>query len=182
MACVRWIAFGAALGGLGALAACGANGEAEAREPEIVRRAAQAAAQAVARDSGLFVQHPEHIQVGLPLQGGFAQLTNPFEGDARKVSEGGALFASYNCMDCHGAEGSGAMGPSLADGRWHFGGTPAAVFQSIYEGRPDGMPAWGGRIPDDQIWRLVAYVRSLGRDKDLTTENFTGKAIPKMGH
>jgi cytochrome c oxidase cbb3-type subunit 3 len=168
--------------------ACGGDGGmAEAREPAIVRRAAQSQGQAAARDSAArggtpFVQHPEHIQVGLPLQGGFAQLANPFEGDARKAAEGGALFVSYNCADCHGAEGSGAMGPSLADGRWHFGGTAGAVFQSIYEGRPDGMPSWGGRIPDDQIWRLVAYVQSLGKGKDLSTENFTGKAIPKMGH
>lgn len=74
------------------------------------------------------------------------------------------------------------MGPSLADGRWHFGGTPGEVFQSIYEGRPDGMPAWGGRIADDQIWRLVAYVRSLSAGKDVSTENFTGSTIEKMGH
>ena len=163
--------------------ACGGEGNAEAREPAIVRRAQEAQAQASARDSGrAFVAHPEHVQVGLPLQGGFVQLANPFEGDARKATEGGALFVSYNCADCHGAEGSGAMGPSLADGRWHFGGSAGAVFQSIYEGRPDGMPSWGGRIPDDQIWRLVAYVQSLGKGKDLSTENFTGKAIPKMGH
>lgn len=165
--------------------ACGQESRvAEAREPAIVRRAQeQAAGQGASRDSGLvFVSHPEHVQVGLPLRGGFAQLANPFEGDARKAAEGGALFISYNCADCHGAEGSGAMGPSLADGRWHFGGTAGAVFQSIYEGRPEGMPSWGGRIPDDQIWRLVAYVQSLGKGKDLSTENFTGKAIPKMGH
>jgi cytochrome c oxidase cbb3-type subunit 3 len=87
-------------------------------------------------------------------------------------------------MDCHGMDGSGAMGPSLADGRWHFGGSPGEVFQSIYEGRPDGMPAWGGRIADDQIWRLVAYVRSLNADKSakVATENFTGEAVERMGH
>ena len=173
----------AAIAALTIAGACGGDGNAaEAREPAIVRRARQAA-QSSGRDSGTaFVSHPEHVQVGLPLHGGFVQLANPFEGDARKAAEGGALFVSYNCADCHGAEGSGAMGPSLADGRWHFGGSAGAVFQSIYEGRPDGMPSWGGRIPDDQIWRLVAYVQSLGNGKDLSTENFTGKAIPKMGH
>jgi cytochrome c oxidase cbb3-type subunit 3 len=74
------------------------------------------------------------------------------------------------------------MGPSLADGRWRFGGTPAEVFESIYQGRPDGMPAWGGRISDADIWRLVAYVRSLETGKNVATENFTGKAQPRMGH
>ncbi|HZI40457.1 MAG TPA: c-type cytochrome [Gemmatimonadaceae bacterium] len=152
---------------------------AESREPEIVRRAAQ---QAATQQTGTMIQHPDNIQPGLPLRGGFAQVANPFEGDRGKIKEGGALFISYNCMDCHGADGSGAMGPSLADGRWHFGGTAGEVFQSIYEGRPEGMPAWGGRIPDDQIWRLVAYVQSLGAGKDVSTENFTGKTIQKMGH
>jgi cytochrome c oxidase cbb3-type subunit 3 len=94
---------------------------------------------------------------------------------------GGQLFVGYNCLDCHGAEGSGAMGPSFQDGRWHFGGSPGEVFESIYQGRPDGMPAWGGRISNDQIWMLTAYVRSLS-SKDLSTENFTGKTVERTGH
>jgi cytochrome c oxidase cbb3-type subunit 3 len=129
-----------------------------------------------------FVQHPDHIQPGLPLQRPFTALTNPFEGNAQKIAEGGKLFVAYNCMDCHGAEGSGAMGPSLQDSRWHFGGTAGEVYQSIFEGRPDGMPAWGGRIADDQIWRLVAYVRTLSKGHDVTTENFTGKTVARTGH
>ena len=63
-----------------------------------------------------------------------------------------------------------------------FGGSNGAVFQSIYEGRPDGMPAWGRRIADDQIWRLVAYVQTLSKGHDVTTENFTGKTIARTGH
>ena len=157
---------------------------AEAREPEIVRRAAQQQVPQPTTNSQQpgFIQHLENIQPGVAYHGGFAQLTNPFRNNAGKVKEGADLFVSYNCMDCHGADGSGAMGPSLADNRWHFGGTDGEVFQSIYEGRPEGMPAWGGRIPDDQIWRLVAYVQSLGAGRDVSTENFTGKTIQKMGH
>ncbi|HEY6830446.1 MAG TPA: c-type cytochrome, partial [Gemmatimonadaceae bacterium] len=86
-----------------------------------------------------FVEHPDHIQPGLALQGRFASLVNPYEGNAQSISEGSKLFVAYNCMDCHGADGSGAMGPSLQDSRWHFGGTAGDIFQSIYEGRPDGM-------------------------------------------
>ena len=129
-----------------------------------------------------FVEHPDHVQLGLASRGRFAALTNPFEGNAAKIAEGAKLFIAYNCLDCHGAEGSGAMGPSLQDNRWHFGGTPGDVFQSIYEGRPDGMPAWGGRIGDDQIWRLVAYVRTLSNGHSVATENFTGKTVARSGH
>ena len=129
-----------------------------------------------------FVQHPEHIQPGLPQSGRWQTLTNPFEGDAQRAAEGGKLFVAYNCADCHGSEGSGSMGPSLQDDRWHFGGTAGEVFQTIYEGRPDGMPSWGGRISDEQIWRLVSYVRGLSKGHDVATENFTGKTIARTGH
>jgi len=129
-----------------------------------------------------FIEHPDHIQPGLAFQGKWANVVNPYEGNADRAAEGGKLFVAYNCMDCHGAEGSGAMGPSLQDGRWHFGGTAGDLFQSIYEGRPDGMPSWGGRIADDQIWRLVAYVQTLNKGHSVTTENFTGKTIARTGH
>ena len=155
---------------------------AEAREPAIVRRAQQSQQpQSASPGQATLIQHPENIQPGITLRGGFAQLTNPFQGDRTKIKEGGDLFVSYNCMDCHGMDGSGAMGPSLADDRWHFGGTAGEVFQSIYEGRPDGMPAWGGRIPDDQIWRLVTYVRTLDQGHAVATENFTGKTVERSG-
>jgi cbb3-type cytochrome c oxidase subunit III len=129
-----------------------------------------------------FVSHTEHIQPGgvKPFAG--MQLVNPHEGDAKARESGAKLFVAYNCIDCHGADGSGAMGPSLADNRWHFGGSNAEVFESIYQGRPEGMPAWGSLISDDQVWMLVTYVRSLSKDKEVTTENFGGKTVERTGH
>lgn len=128
-----------------------------------------------------FVAHPEHLRPGLmPPKG--VTLRNPYAGDANAIATGAKLFVAYNCMDCHGADGSGAMGPSLADGRWHFGGEPGEIFESIYAGRPDGMPAWGALISADQVWMLATYVKSLEKNADPTTENFTGEAEAKMGH
>ena len=135
----------------------------------------------VAGDSLRFIEHPENLPAGFPSQTKALLVTNPYEGNKRAITVGGQLFIGYNCLDCHGAEGSGAMGPSFQDGRWHFGGSPGEVFESIYQGRPDGMPAWGGRITNDQIWMLTAYVRSLA-SKDLSTENFTGKTVERTGH
>ena len=135
----------------------------------------------VAGDSLRFVQHDENLPAGFPLAVKQLFVANPYEGDKKAIATGAQLFIAYNCLDCHGAEGSGAMGPSFQDGRWHFGGSPASVFESIYQGRPDGMPAWGGRISNDQIWMLTAYVRSLA-SKDLSTENFTGKTVERTGH
>src|SRR5689334_16959531 len=67
------------------------------------------------------VEHPDHVQPGLASHARWANLTNPYAGDTQRAAEGAKLFVSYNCMDCHGADGSGAMGPSLQDGRMHFG-------------------------------------------------------------
>jgi len=132
--------------------------------------------------SGRFVSHPEHIQPGgVPIPRGMV-LRNPYEGNAAVVATGAKLFVAYNCIDCHGADGSGAMGPSLADGRWHFGGTAPEVYESIYQGRPEGMPAWGSLLSSDQIWTLVTYVRTLEKGKNVTTENFGGATVERTGH
>ena len=53
------------------------------------------------------------------------------------------------------------MAPSLRDAAWTFGGEDASVFASIMEGRPHGMPAWGTKIPSDQIWQIVTYIKSM---------------------
>jgi cytochrome c oxidase cbb3-type subunit III len=140
----------------------------------------QANAQGTA-DTLRFVAHEEYIPVGLPSRARPLSLRNPFEGNREATATGARIFVAYNCVDCHGADGSGAMGPSFQDGRWRFGGSASEVFESIYQGRPEGMPAWGGRISEEQIWMLVAYVRSLTVG-DLTTENFSGAEQERMGH
>jgi len=82
------------------------------------------------------------------------------ESNAFLVNNGKRLFRWYNCNGCHG-QGGGGYGPALMDAAWLYGADPADIYVSIVEGRPGGMPAFGGRIPEDQVWQLVAYVRSL---------------------
>jgi cytochrome c oxidase cbb3-type subunit 3 len=77
------------------------------------------------------------------------------------VSEGQRLFGWYNCAGCHSLAGGGGMGPPLRDATWIYGGSPEDIHRSIVEGRPNGMPAFGSRVPDYQIWQLVAYVLSF---------------------
>jgi cytochrome c oxidase cbb3-type subunit 3 len=85
---------------------------------------------------------------------------NPYEGTAYGISEGQRLFAWYNCTGCH-ANGGGGIGPPLIKTVWSYGDKPANLFDTIVKGRPNGMPAWGGKIPEFQIWQLVTYIRSL---------------------
>jgi cytochrome c oxidase cbb3-type subunit 3 len=47
------------------------------------------------------------------------------------------------------------------DDVWIYGSEPANIYATIVEGRPNGMPSFGGHIPDEQVWQLVAYVRSM---------------------
>src|SRR2546430_7317789 len=169
---------------LTALVLQGCTRDSRAAEPSRGVRQAPATSSAHAGGdlAGRFVSHPEHIQPGMVKPYAGLRLVNPHEGDKNAAATGAKLFLSYNCIDCHGADGSGAMGPSLADKRWHFGGTPGEIFESIYEGRPEGMPAWGGKISDTDIWRLVTYLRTLEKGKNPSTENFTGKEVERTGH
>jgi mono/diheme cytochrome c family protein len=132
-------------------------------------------------DNLRLVSHAENLPAGFPASGAPLELRNPYEGDAQAVATGAKLFVAYNCIDCHGADGAGAMGPTFQDGRWHFGGSAGAVFESIYQGRPDGMPSWGGRISNDQIWMLTSYIRSLPV-ADISTDDFSGATVERTGH
>jgi len=119
----------------------------------------------------------------------------PYDENAYKVNEGKFLYSAMNCVGCH-ANGGGGMGPALMDENWIYGSDPRQIFSSIAQGRPNGMPAWGTRLSNDQIWRLVGYVRSMSgqlrkdvaptrsddmfygpseqRAKELTPKNATG--------
>lgn len=89
-------------------------------------------------------------------------VENPYAGEASAKKEGERLYGWYNCGGCHGAVGGGGMGPPLRDPDWIYGGDAMSIYESIMEGRPEGMPTWQGKIPEDQAWKIVAYVQSLG--------------------
>ena len=83
-----------------------------------------------------------------------------YEHNASAIARGQQLFAWMNCVGCHG-HGGGGMGPALMDDTWLYGGRIDQIAASIMEGRPRGMPAWEGRLTEQQMWQLAAYVRSL---------------------
>jgi len=98
------------------------------------------------------------------LQPGGAFVTEStstkYSGNAFALSEGRRLYEQMNCVGCH-AHGGGGIGPALIDDEWIYGSDPAQIFNSIVEGRPNGMPSYKGKLGNQQIWQLVAYVRSL---------------------
>jgi cytochrome c oxidase cbb3-type subunit III len=114
----------------------------------------------------------------------------PYEENAYGVAQGKTLYNQFNCSGCH-SQGGGGMGPPLMDDQWIYGSTPEKIFESIVQGRPNGMPAFGNKIVADQVWQIVAYVRSMsgllrkdvapGRSDDMyvrSQEQATEKAQP----
>jgi cytochrome c oxidase cbb3-type subunit 3 len=83
-----------------------------------------------------------------------------FETNAYHLSQGKTLFKWFNCNGCH-ANGGGDSGPPLMDDKWIYGGSIENIVSTIREGRPNGMPSFRGRIPDEQIWEIAGYVRSM---------------------
>jgi cytochrome c oxidase cbb3-type subunit III len=119
-----------------------------------------------------------------------SQVSGPYDGNAYAVSEGKRLYHQMNCSGCH-FQGGGGIGPPLMDAEWIYGSAGRNIFETIVEGRPNGMPSFRGKLGDDQVWQLVAYVRSMsgllakdvasGRDDDMqvrSQEHSTPKASP----
>jgi cytochrome c oxidase cbb3-type subunit 3 len=87
-------------------------------------------------------------------------VDNPYAGDVKAIQEGRRLYQWMNCNGCH-AQGGGSIGPPLWDDQWRYGGRGIDIAESVLYGRPDGMPAFAGHLPVDQVWRVVAYVESM---------------------
>jgi cytochrome c oxidase cbb3-type subunit III len=106
---------------------------------------------------------PQTLKMGELQPGGTPPritIHSEYEENAWAVSEGKRYYEWFNCVGCH-AHGGGGMGPPLMDSRWIYGSEPENIFATIVQGRPNGMPAFRGRIPQQQAWQIVAYVRSL---------------------
>jgi cytochrome c oxidase cbb3-type subunit 3 len=89
-----------------------------------------------------------------------ASASSPYDGNAHAISQGKQLYEWFNCNGCH-AHGGGAIGPPLMDEKWVYGAEAENIYATIVEGRPNGMPSFRGRIPPQQVWQIVAYVRSM---------------------
>jgi cytochrome c oxidase cbb3-type subunit 3 len=80
------------------------------------------------------------------------------------VEAGKVRFATL-CAACHGADGRGnpAVGaPNLTDDTWLYGGDFTSVAATIRNGRNGVMPAWRGRLNEDQARAVAAWVYSQG--------------------
>jgi putative heme-binding domain-containing protein len=85
---------------------------------------------------------------------------NPFNGNADAVRNGQGIYRQ-RCALCHGMDARGHRGPDLTV-LWAAGRTDAGVFQTILKGvAGTEMPPAGIRTPDDELWKVMAYLRTL---------------------
>jgi len=84
-----------------------------------------------------------------------------YQENAFAVNTGQTYYEQFNCAGCHAPGGGGGMGPPLNDDEWIYGSDPENIFDTVIEGRPNGMPSFRGKIDSAHLWQLVAYVRSM---------------------
>lgn len=126
-------------------------------EREARRFEAPAASEVALQAPAMVTLHPGQTP---PRQDRDRPRAPRLQDNAWAIAEGGQLYQAFNCVGCH-AMGGGGMGPALRDAPWIYGSAPEEVFATIVEGRPNGMPSFRNKIAPHDVWKLVAYVRSM---------------------
>ena len=86
---------------------------------------------------------------------------NPYTTEA-DLEAGRKLYIG-RCGHCHGKNGEGGRGATLNAGRFKYGGSDRELFLVIRNGIPNTEMPGTSNYPELEVWRMVAYVRSLGR-------------------
>ena len=108
--------------------------------------------------------------------GDFLSKANPLPASAGTINAGKTLFLQtakpLACAQCHGekGDGQGLLGAALVPPPRNFtcGRTmkdipDGQLFWIIKNGSPGtGMMAFAG-MPDDEVWQVIRYIRSLAR-------------------
>jgi mono/diheme cytochrome c family protein len=95
---------------------------------------------------------------GAPASAG--ARANPYVGKPEAVRAGRKLFQRY-CAECHGADLAGRGKAPALDSGWVEQAMPGDLYWFLTNGNlRTGMPSWS-RLPDQQRWQLVTYLKSL---------------------
>jgi len=111
--------------------------------------------------------------IGVVAQGkpDAAKVKNPVAATPESVAAGKTTY-QRNCASCHGSSGQGGPGndlipaaPSLVGDKWDHGSTDGEIFDNIKNGVPPdfNMVPWKDKLPDEEIWNVVNYLRSIAK-------------------
>jgi cytochrome c-L len=86
---------------------------------------------------------------------------NPYNVDGEALGEGKDLYTSI-CQTCHMPDGSGRIGPSLVDRQHQYPqiATDIGLFEVVFGGAGGAMQPFSKRLSQDQILKVIAYVRA----------------------
>jgi len=102
-----------------------------------------------------------------------AENSDPAPYTRKSIAQGKQVYLIH-CVNCHDEDGRGlnrrdfnSTAPAdLTDpDNFTHGASPEAIFASIRNGTKEDMPAFQGKIPDDQIWNIVNFVRNFWPDE-----------------
>lgn len=137
---------------------CHRHGPRLVREgPRLLAAAAVAAGMVMAAAFGATAQQPP--------------ASNPRAGDPKAIDFGKNVYRG-RCAVCHGIDAKGYRGSDLTSGDWVHGGTDGQIFKTIRGGVPGTEMPGNTSMSDDEIWSVVAYLRSLAAP---------GGAVPERG-
>jgi cytochrome c oxidase cbb3-type subunit III len=79
----------------------------------------------------------------------------------------GTTVFKEKCSMCHGQDGKGFAAlktPDFTDPKWQAGITDDKIIETIKNGKKGTpMPAFSGKLSDDEITAVKDYVRSRGK-------------------
>jgi cytochrome c5 len=94
-----------------------------------------------------------------------------------------------SCQLCHGADGRGAPSgrrlpgiPDFTSKRWQESRSQAKLATSILEGRGEKMPAFRGKLGNDQVSALVTYVRAFASRREPSPNASSSSFDSRLDH
>jgi len=87
---------------------------------------------------------------------------NPYKGERAAVAAGKNVYGQW-CASCHLENGTGRMGSNLVDAQVTYPRvkTDVGTFEVIYGGATGAMQAFGDRVSQDDILKIMAYLETL---------------------
>ena len=87
---------------------------------------------------------------------------NPLNGNATAIAEGKVAYVQ-NCAGCHLEDATGRIGSNLVDSQYNHPrvANDIGMFEVIYAGGTGAMQPSAGRVPNEVILKMMAYLNSL---------------------